>query len=103
MKGRTVFAEPMMRRSVVLPKLADLLDLPAPHRFARLLGFGVRAETLRQRPAAHAGAINFEQMAAMNLRGGEAIGGRRTRTQELAQHHGLIVDVTRLAHDVTPA
>jgi hypothetical protein len=23
--------------------------------------------------------------------------------QELAQHHGLIVDVTRLAHDLTPA
>ena len=37
-KGRAVLAQPAMRRSVVWPELADLLDLldlPAAHRLAR--------------------------------------------------------------------
>ena len=78
-------AEPAVRRSIVLPQLADLLDLPAPHRFAWLLVFSVRGEPLPQSPAADAGAINLEVMATMRLRGREAVGGRRARLQQLAQ------------------
>ena len=67
-----------------MPELADLLDLPAPHRFAGLLVSGVRGETLRQRPASHAGAVDPKLMAPVNLRGSEGVGCRRPGAQELA-------------------
>lgn len=41
-----VLGKPAMRRSIVLPELADLLDLPAAHRLARPLVFGVGSESL---------------------------------------------------------
>ena len=82
---RAVLAKPAMRRSIVLPKLPDLLDLPAAHRLARGLVAGVRGEAVRERPAAHAGTVEFELMAAMHLRGGETIGRWRARPQELAE------------------
>ena len=50
-KGRAVLAKPAVGRSIVLPELTDLLDLPAAHRLARGLVAGVRGEPLRERLA----------------------------------------------------
>ena len=71
-----------MRRGVILPELADLLDLPTPHGFARLLVSGVRAKFTGQRPAPHTGAINLELEAAMNFVRRERIRGRRASLQK---------------------
>ena len=62
-----------MRGGVVLPELADLLDLPAPHGFERLLVAGVRRELMGQSPAADRGAVELEAVAAMHLRSGKAV------------------------------
>ena len=82
--------QPAMWRGVVLPELADLLDLPAAHRLERLLVAGVRGEVVGQRPAAHGGAIQSQGVAAVNFRSGKAVGGRRLGTEQLAQQgeHG---------------
>ena len=77
--------QPAMGRGVVLPELADLLDLPATHRLGRLLVAGVRGEVMSHGPAAHGGAIQSQGVAAMNLGGGKAVGAGRPGTEQLAQ------------------
>lgn len=77
--------KPAMRRSIVLPELADLLDLPAAHGPSRRFVFGVGSQALSERPTAHGGAIQLASMATMHLRGGKAVGSRRARLEELAQ------------------
>jgi len=79
-----------------LPELADLLDLPAADRLTGRLVPGVRGEALRQRPTAHAGAVEFELVAAMHLRGRETIGGRRPRPQEFAEQSTDLVRPGRM-------
>ncbi len=75
--------EPAMWRSVVLPELADLLDLPAAHRLGAFFVTGVRGQFLKEGPA-DGGAIKLERMAAMHFRSSKTVGGRRVGTQQLA-------------------
>lgn len=77
--------KPAMWRSVVLPELADLLDLPAAHRLGTFFVTGIGCQVLEECPAADGGAIELEIMTAMHLRSGKAVGGRRVATQQLAQ------------------
>ena len=81
--------QPAVGRCVILPELADLLDLPAAHRLERFF-VAVWGEMVGQRPAAHGGAVQGQIVAAVNLRSGKAVGGRRLGTEELAQQgeHG---------------
>lgn len=60
-------SKPAMRRGIVLPELADLLDLPAADWLARLFVFGVWSEPLSESPAADGGAIELELAATMHL------------------------------------
>ena len=73
MKTRGLIGEPAMRRSVVLPKLADLLGLPAAHGLLRFFVAGVRRELMGESPAADRGAVELEAVAAMHLRSGKAV------------------------------
>ena len=77
-------------------QLADLLNLPAAHRLTGRLVPGVWGEAVRQRPAAHTGAVEFELVAAMHLRGRKTIGGRRPRPQELAEQSTHLVRPGRM-------
>lgn len=77
--------KPVMWRSVVLPELADLLDLPAAHRPGAFFVTGVGCQLLREGPAADGSAIELERMTAMDFRSGEAVGGWRDGTEQLAQ------------------
>ena len=77
--------KPAMWRSVVLPELADLLDLPAAHRPGAFFVAGIGCQLLHEGPAADGRAIEFERMTAMHFRSGEAVGSRRVGTQQLAQ------------------
>ena len=74
-----------MGRGVVLPELADLLDLPAAHGLERLFVPGVGGEVVGQCPATHGGAVELESVAPMNFRGRKAVGCRRLGTEQLAQ------------------
>ena len=73
--------KPAMWRSVVLPELADLLDLPAAHRSGAFFVTGIGCQLLDEGPAADGRAIKFERMTAMDFRSGEAVGGRREGTE----------------------
>lgn len=77
--------KPAVRRSIVLPELADLLDLPAADRFARLLVLGVGSEPMPDGPTSNRRAIELELVAAMDFGGGKTIGSRRACREELAQ------------------
>src|ERR1700681_3824016 len=77
--------KPAMWRSVVLPELPDLLDLPAAHRCGTFFVKGIGGQLLKERPATDGGAIEPEVMTAMHLRSGETVGGRGAGTQQLAQ------------------
>jgi len=46
---------------------------------------GIGCQLLHERPAADGSAIEFERMTAMHFRSGEAVGGRRAGTEQLAQ------------------
>ena len=59
--------KPAMWRSVVLPELADLLDLPAAHGLGTLFVSGIGCQVLEECPAADGGAIEFEIITAMHL------------------------------------
>lgn len=72
--------KPAMWRSIVLPELADLLDLPAANRLGTFFVPGIGSQLLSERPAADRSAIELERMTTMHFRGGEAVGGRRVGT-----------------------
>lgn len=74
-----------MRGGVILPKLADVLSLPAAHRAARFFERPWRSEFFAEGEAADRGAIQREVMAAGNLGGGKAVGSRRSGGEQLAQ------------------
>lgn len=48
-----LMSKPAVGRSVVLPELTDLLDLPATHRLGRFFIPGIGSEMMRQRPTPH--------------------------------------------------
>ena len=77
--------EPAVGGGVVLPELADLLDLPAADRLSGLLVAGIGREVLGERPAADGGAVEFERVAAMDFGSGKAAGRGRGGAEELAQ------------------
>ncbi len=77
--------EPAVRRSIILPELADVLDLPATDWAARLFAGTGRRQALTQSPAAHRGAMDNEAMTAKDLRSGKAIRARRQGAEQLAQ------------------
>ena len=83
--------EPAVGRSVILPELADVLDLPAADRAGRFFAQAERREAFPQSPATHRGAVDGEVMAAQRFGSGEAVGTRRRGREELAQGggHGL--------------
>lgn len=77
--------KPMVRGGVVLPELADLLDLPTAHRARRLFPRSAGRAALTQSPAADRGAIEREAVAAQNFGGGEAVRAGRNSLEEFAQ------------------
>jgi hypothetical protein len=77
--------EPAVRRSIVLPELADLLDGPSAHGPARGFELRIRSEPFGDGPAAHRGAAEFEIQTAKQLGRSEAVGSRRTGGEQLAQ------------------
>lgn len=77
--------KPAMWRSVVLPELADLLDLPATHRLGAFFVTSIGCQVVLEGPAANGGPSELELMTAMNFRSGEAVGGRRVGLEQLAQ------------------
>ena len=67
-KWRVFGAKPAMGRGVVLPELADVLDLPASRRLAGpFFVFGIRSDSLLQGPSSHAGPIQLELMPTVDL------------------------------------
>ena len=90
-RGLAVLAvEPAVGRSIVLPELADLLNLPAAHGAGRFFARAERSEAFPQSPSAHRRAVEGEVMAAEGFGGGEAVGTRRSGRKKLAQRgrHG---------------
>ena len=80
--------EPAMRGSVVLPELADLLDLPAAHRLSRGFGVGWMSQSMNQRPAADGGTVQLKPETPVDLRCGKTVGDRRSCSQKFAQQLG---------------
>lgn len=75
--GGGIATKPTVRRGVVLPKLADLLDLPAPHGFAVSFELGIGSQAVSQCPSAHTGSINAQAVASVNFVGSKCVGRRR--------------------------
>ena len=80
--------EPAMRRGIVLPELADVLNLPAADWTGRILARTQWNQTLSQSPSADRGAMQGEAMAAEHLGSREAVRTGRNGAQELAQRIG---------------
>ena len=59
-----VAGKPGVRSGVVLPKRAEVADLPATNRFGGLFATGVRREIVGDGPAADGGASGLEGEAA---------------------------------------
>ncbi len=59
--------EPAMGRGIVLPELADVLNLPAADWARRILARAKRSQTLSQSPSADRGVMQSEVMAAEHL------------------------------------
>src|ERR1700678_903407 len=76
--------EPAVRRSIILPELTDVLDLPAADWAARLFAGTARRQTMTQSPSADRGAMDDEVVTAENLGGCKAIRARRNGSQQLA-------------------
>jgi hypothetical protein len=76
--------EPAMRRGVVLPELADMLDLPTADWPRRILARTEWSQTLSQSPSADCGAMQGEVMAAEHLGSRKAIRTGWDGAQELA-------------------
>lgn len=74
-----------MRRSVILPELADVLDLPAADRTRGLFAWSYRRQILRQSPTADGGAVDGKVVAAEDFGSGKAVGAARMGGEELAQ------------------
>ena len=89
--GRAVLAvEPAVRRSVVLPKLADVLDLPAADGVGRFFARAGRHEACAQSPAADRRPVDGEVMAAQRFGSGARwlppeAAGRQKAARRLAQ------------------
>lgn len=77
--------EPGMGGSIQLPKFPDAGALEAQLGGGRArFGFGGRI-TVRQRPMAHLGAVQFEAVQAQRFGSNKAIGGRRAAGEAFAQ------------------
>ena len=77
--------EPAMGRRVVLPELADRLNLPAAHWARRIFTRADGSQTLAQSPSANRGAMQGEVMPAEHFGGRKAIRAGRDGTQKLTQ------------------
>ena len=80
--------EPAMRRGIVLPELADVLDLPAADRARWIFARADWSQTLTQSPSADRGAMQGEVMAAEHLGSRKAVRAGRDGAQKLAQRRG---------------
>jgi len=80
--------KPPMGGSIVLPKLADFLGLPAAHGRA-FAGRSLWRQVVLQGEAAHGSAVDLVAQAAQALRGDQAI---RARRFGLEQPHDQILD-----------
>jgi hypothetical protein len=76
--------EPAMGRGVVLPELADVLDLPTADWPRRILAGTQWSQTLSQSPSADRGAMQGEVMAAEHLGSRKTVRTGRDGAQELA-------------------
>ena len=87
--GLPILADkPAMGRSIVLPKLADFLSLPAAHG-RPFAGWFLGRQVVVQGEAAHSGAVDLVAQAAQALRGDQAIRARRSGPE---QPHDQILD-----------
>lgn len=71
-----------VRGGVVLPKRAEVADLPAADGFCGLFETSIRGEPLSDSPAADRGAVGLKIETAKQLAGDGTVGGRRRRTQQ---------------------
>ena len=72
-----VSGEPSVRRRIVLPKCAEVADLPSADGFARFFKTSIRSELMGDSPSADGGAVGLEIEASEQFAGDGAIGGRR--------------------------
>jgi len=77
--------KPTMGRGIILPELADLLDLPAANRLSLLLVLGVGSKTLSQGPSADRGAVDFKMVTTMNFGSRKAVRDRRSGAEQFTQ------------------
>ena len=78
-------AQPAMRRSIVLPELADVLHLPAAGRLRFLFRRGIGSQIIFQSPAPDGSPVDFEFLAAQDFGGGKAVGKRRFSRKQFVQ------------------
>lgn len=74
-----------MRRSVILPELADVLHLPAAHRLRFLFMSSIGSEIIFQSPTADGGPVQFEIMATPDFGSSKAVGNRGTGAEKFFQ------------------
>ena len=77
--------EPVVRRGIELPELADLRALPTADRSRRFLSGGAVGMAVLQCPVAHLGAVELEVVEAQGFRSDEAVGARGRAIQALDQ------------------
>lgn len=82
--------EECVRSGVVLPKCAEVADLPAADRFCGLFVSSVGSEVVSDGPTANAGAVGLEIEAAEQLAGDGAVGRARRGTQQTGGQRGRI-------------
>lgn len=72
-----VAGEPSVRRSIVLPKCAEVADLPSADGFIGLFVASIGSEFVSDSPAADGGAVGFKIEATAQFAGDGAVGRRR--------------------------
>ena len=72
-----VAGEPSVRRSIVLPKCAEVADLPSADGFVGLFVASIRSEFVNDSPSADGRAVGLEIKATAQFAGDGAVGRRR--------------------------
>lgn len=82
--------EPSVRRRIVLPKRAEVADLPPADGFGRRFKTEIWSELMRDSPTANGRAVGLESKTAQQFAGHGAIRGRRRRRKKARrQSHRL--------------